>query len=137
MKTIGNLLWFFIAGLGLAFGYAVAALIMVVFVVTIPFGIASWRMATYVIWPFGRTVVQHPTAGAASTIGNILWFFLAGLWLAIGHVVAGIVLCCTIIGIPFGVVSFKMAGLALSPLGKQVVRRGSPLPSGARQVVTA
>lgn len=136
MKTIGNILWFCLAGVWLAFGYAIAAVVMTVLVVTAPFGIASWRLATYVIWPFGREVVQHPTAGAASTIGNILWFVLAGLWIAIGHVLSGLLLCVTIIGIPFGLISFRLAGLALAPLGKQVVRRGTVVP-GARVVATA
>lgn len=136
MKTIGNILWFCFAGLWLALGYAFAALVMTVLVVTAPFGIASWRLATYVIWPFGRTVISNPTAGPASTLGNILWFFLAGLWIAIGHVVSGLILCLTVIGIPFGIVSFKLAGLALAPLGKQVVRRDA-VPVGAVVVATA
>jgi len=105
-------------------------------VVTAPFGIASWRLATYVIWPFGRSVVSRPEAGAASTIGNILWFVLAGLWIAISHVISGVLLCCTIIGIPFGIVSFRLAGLALAPLGKEIVKRGQE-PIGATVVVTA
>ena len=136
MKTIGNILWFFLAGLWLAIGYALAAVIMCILVITIPFGIASWRMATYVIWPFGRSVVTRPGAGAASTIGNILWFLLAGLWIAIEHVIAGVLLCCTIIGIPFGIVSFRMAGLALAPLGKDIVKKGRE-PSGSTVVVAA
>ena len=121
VKTIGNILWFCIAGLPLAIGYAIAAVVMTLLVVTAPFGIASWRLATYVIWPFGRSVVSRPGAGPASTIGNILWFVLAGLWLAIGHVISGVVLFCTIIGIPFGIVSFRLAALALAPLGKDIV----------------
>ena len=136
VKTIGNILWFCLAGLWLSIGYALAAVIMIVLVVTAPFGIASWRLATYVIWPFGRSVVSRPGAGAASTIGNILWFVLAGLWIAIEHVIAGVLLCCTIIGIPFGIVSFRMAGLALAPLGKDIVKKGHE-PAGATVVVTA
>ena len=121
VKTIGNILWFCIAALPLAIGYAIAAVVMTLLVVTAPFGIASWRLATYVIWPFGRSVVSRPGAGPASTIGNILWFVLAGLWLAIGHVISGVILVCTIIGIPFGIVSFRLAALALAPLGKDIV----------------
>ena len=121
VKTIGNILWFCIAGLPLALCYAIAAVVMTLLVVTAPFGIASWRLATYVVWPFGRSVVSRPGAGPASTIGNILWFVLAGLWLAIGHVISGVVLLCTIIGIPFGIVSFRLAALALAPLGKDIV----------------
>ena len=136
MKTIGNILWFFLAGLWLSIGYALAAVLMIILVVTIPFGIASWRLATYVIWPFGRSVVTRPGAGAASTIGNILWFILAGVWIAIEHLIAGLLLCITIIGIPFGIVSFRMAGLALAPLGKEIVRKGQE-PAGATVVVAA
>jgi uncharacterized membrane protein YccF (DUF307 family) len=136
MKTIGNLLWLIVAGFWLALGYALAAVVMTLLVVTAPFGIASWRLATYVIWPFGRTVVARPGAGAASTLGNILWFILAGLWIAIGHVISGLLLCLTVVGIPFGVVSFRLAVLALAPLGKEVVRKGLE-PPGARVVATA
>lgn len=136
MKTIGNILWFWLAGVWLALGYAFAAVVMTLLVVTAPFGIDSWRLATYVIWPFGRTVIANPNAGPASTLGNILWFVLAGLWIAIGHVVSGVVLCLTIIGIPFGLVSFRLAVLALAPLGKQVVRRNA-VPSGWVVVASA
>jgi len=136
VKTIGNILWFCLAGLWLSIGYAFAAVIMTLLIVTAPFGIAAWRLATYVIWPFGRSVVSRPGAGAASTIGNILWFVLAGLWIAIGHVISGVLWCCTIIGIPFGIVSFRLAGLALAPLGKDVVKRGQE-PIGVTVVVTA
>ena len=79
-------------------------------------------MARYALWPFGRTVVRKPTSGAMSAIGNVIWFLISGIWLAIGHVIAGIILCIFIITIPFGIACFKMAGLALFPLGKQIVR---------------
>lgn len=108
----------------MAISYVIAGLVMFLLfflVITIPFGIASFRMAGYALWPFGRTVVKDPTAGAPSTIGNVLWFILAGLWIAIGHVVSGVLFFITIIGIPFGIASFKLAGLALFPLGKQIV----------------
>jgi uncharacterized membrane protein YccF (DUF307 family) len=121
VRVIGNVLWLLLAGFWLAVGYLVAALICFVLIITIPFGIASWRLAGYALWPFGRVVVRDPTAGAASVLGNVLWFLLAGLWMALAHVVTGLLLCLTIIGIPFGVASFKMAGLAIAPLGKDVV----------------
>ena len=123
MRTIGNILWFIFAGLWLAIGYVVAGIVMCILIITIPFGIASFRIAGYAVWPFGRVVVRKPTAGAASFIGNVIWFILAGLWLAIGQIMTGIVLCITIIGIPFGIASFKMAGLAIAPLGKEIVPR--------------
>jgi uncharacterized membrane protein YccF (DUF307 family) len=121
MRMLGNILWLFLAGFWLAVGYLVAAVVAFVLIVTIPFGVASWRLAGYVLWPFGRVVVAKPSAGVGSTLGNILWFLVAGLWLALGHLVAGLLLCLTIIGIPFGVASFKMAGLAIAPLGKEIV----------------
>ena len=123
MRTIGNILWFIFAGFWLAIGYAVAGIVMCILIITIPFGIASFRIAGYALWPFGRVVVRKPTAGTASFVGNVIWFILAGLWLAIGQIMTGIALCLTIIGIPFGIASFKMAGLAVAPLGKEIVSR--------------
>ena len=99
------------------------------------FDIASWRLATWVIWPFGCCVVSRPGAGASGR-SAILWFVLAGLWIAIGHVISGALLCCTIIGIPFGIVSFRLAGLALAALGKDIVKRGQE-PVGVTVVVSA
>ena len=105
----------------MAIAYAIAGVIMFILIITIPFGIASFRMAGYALWPFGRTVVSKPTSGVMSGIGNVIWFILAGLWIAIGHIITGVVLCIFIITIPFGIASFKMAGLALFPLGKEIV----------------
>jgi uncharacterized membrane protein YccF (DUF307 family) len=134
LRVIGNILWFFLAGLWMAIGYVIAGIVMCILIVTIPFGIASFRIAGYALWPFGRTVVVNPQSGAPSVIGNILWFILAGLWIAIGHIVTGVLLCITIIGIPFGIASFKMAALAIMPLGKEIV----PISAAAgRQVVVA
>jgi uncharacterized membrane protein YccF (DUF307 family) len=121
MRTIGNILWLVFAGFWLAIGYVIAGIISFVLIITIPFGIASFRLAGYALWPFGRTVVSKPTAGAMSTIGNVVWFIVAGLWLAIAHIILGLVMFVFIITIPFGIASFKMAGLALFPLGKDIV----------------
>lgn len=126
MRTLLNLIWFFISGFWLALGYALAGVIMYVFVVTIPFGIASFRIARYVLWPFGYTTVPRPDAGIASTVGNVLWFVFAGLWIAISHIGAGAALCVTIIGIPFGIKHFSLAMVALAPLGKEIVDRNDP-----------
>ena len=128
MRTLGNILWFILAGLWLAIGYAVAGLIAFILIITIPFGIASFRLAGYVIWPFGRTVVWQREAGVWSVIGNIIWVLVLGWELAIVHLVAGLLLFITIIGIPFGVASWKMIPLALFPLGRDVV----PLDSVGR-----
>ena len=128
MRTLGNILWFLLAGLWLAIGYAVAGLIAFILIVTIPFGIASFRLAGYVIWPFGRTVVWQREAGVWSVIGNIIWVLVVGWELAIAHLVAGLLLFITIVGIPLGVACWKMIPLALFPLGREVV----PLDSAGR-----
>jgi uncharacterized membrane protein YccF (DUF307 family) len=124
IRVILNILWLVVSGLWSAIAYAVAGLVMFLLfflVITIPFGIASFRLAGYALWPFGRTVVRDPDAGVASTIGNIIWFIVAGLWLAVGQFITGVVLCITIIGIPFGIANFKLARLSINPLGKRVV----------------
>jgi uncharacterized membrane protein YccF (DUF307 family) len=130
MRTILNILWLVLSGFWLAIGYAFAGLLMIVLIITIPFGIASFRLAGYVLWPFGRTVVPRPGAGTASFIGNVVWFVLAGLWLAIGHIFSGIALCLTIIGIPFGIANFKLAIVAIAPLGKDIVSTRDPRALG-------
>ena len=126
MRTILNVLWLVLSGIWLALGYALAGVVMCILIITIPFGIAAFRLAAYVLWPFGRTVVRRPDVGAASTIGNILWFILVGLWMAIAHLVAGALLCLTIIGIPLGLGNFKLAAVAIAPLGKEIVPTSDP-----------
>jgi uncharacterized membrane protein YccF (DUF307 family) len=121
MRTLGNILWFFLAGWQLFLGYAVAGLVAVVLIITIPFGVASFRIAGFVVWPFGRTVVSKPTAGVGSAIGNVVWLILFGWWLALMHIVTGLFLAITIIGIPLAVANWKMVPLALWPLGREVV----------------
>ena len=122
VRTLGNIVWLVFHGLWAFIGYVVAGCLFCITIIGIPFGLASFRLATFVIWPFGRTVVQSPTSGAASFIGNVLWFLFAGLWLALIHILGGLLLCITIIGIPFGIQAFKFAGLAVAPLGRQIVR---------------
>lgn len=122
MRLLGNLLWLFLAGIWLALGYAIAGVINFVFIITIPLGVQSFKLAGYALWPFGRVVVQRPQADAAlSTLGNVIWFVTSGWWLALSHLVAGAVLMLTIIGFPLGVASWKMAGLSLFPFGKSIV----------------
>src|SRR4051794_5619078 len=105
----------------MAIGYAVAALIMFIFIITIPFGIASLRIGLFALWPFGRTIVRRADHGVASTMGNVLWFVLCGWWLALLHIVSGVVLCITIIGIPLGLANFKLIPISLTPLGREIV----------------
>ena len=124
LRTIGNILWLVLAGWWLALGYVIAGIVMCVLIITIPFGIQSFKLAGYALWPFGRTVVDLPDrerAGGLEIVGNVIWFLLAGWWLALAHLVAGAIMCVTIIGIPLGIASFKMAGLAVAPIGRSVV----------------
>src|SRR6478672_9148185 len=121
MRVILNLIWLVFGGLALAFAYGVVALIMFVLIITIPFGIASARIALFCLWPFGRTIVRKPGAGAGSLIGNVIWIVLAGWWLAIAHVVTGVAMCITIIGIPLGLANFKLIPISLTPFGREIV----------------
>ncbi|GAA3294981.1 MULTISPECIES: YccF domain-containing protein [Dactylosporangium] len=123
IRFVLNVLWvIFGGGLLLFLGYALAALICLVLVVTIPFAIASWRLAIYSLWPFGRTVrAKNGGGGAVTGVANILWVVLAGWWLALTHITAGITLCVSLIGIPFGIAHFKLVPAAFWPLGREVV----------------
>ncbi|WP_076263797.1 YccF domain-containing protein [Intrasporangium flavum] len=122
MRTLLNVIWVVLSGFWLFLGYVAAGILLCILIVTIPWGVASFRIAVYALWPFGRTVVSKPTAGVGSFLGNVVWVILAGIWLAIAHVVTGLALCVTIIGIPFGIANFKMIPISLAPLGKQIVR---------------
>ncbi len=132
MKTILNIVWLVLSGFWMAAGYALAGILCYLLIITIPFGIASFRMANYALWPFGRSVERRPTAGTMSLLGNIIWLLVAGIWLAIGHIATGLALCATIIGIPLGIASFKMVPLSLMPLGAQIVPAGSGREAAVR-----
>lgn len=121
MRTLLNIIWLVLAGFWLFLGYLAAGVVLCVLIVTIPWGIASFRIGLYALWPFGRTVVSKPTAGTFSFIGNVIWVIVAGIWLAIGHILSGIALCVTIVGIPLGIADFKMVPISLAPLGKEIV----------------
>ena len=122
MNAVLNVIWLVFCGFWLAIGYAIAGVICCILIITIPFGIASFRLANYALWPFGRTVVRKQTAGVGSAIGNVIWVVVAGIWLAIAHIITGIIMCITIIGIPLGIASFKMVPISLLPLGREIVR---------------
>ncbi len=121
MNVILNIIWLVLSGFWLAIGYVIAGIVCCILIITIPFGIASFRLAGFVIWPFGRTAVWRREAGVMSVIGNIIWVILFGWEMALAHLVAGLLLFITIIGIPFGIASWKMIPLSLFPLGRQVV----------------
>lgn len=121
MRLVLNIIWFVLSGFWMAIGYAIAAVICFVFIITIPFGIASLRIGVFALWPFGRTVVRRADAGIASGIGNVIWFVFCGWWLALLHVIGGVLLCLTIIGIPLGLANFKLIPVSLLPLGREIV----------------
>ncbi|WP_132115411.1 YccF domain-containing protein [Actinocrispum wychmicini] len=121
MRVLLNVIWLVLSGFWMAVGYLLAGFLCCLLIITIPFGLASFRIANYAFWPFGRTIVPRADAGLASLIGNILWIVVAGWWLAVMHVVTGILLCLTVIGIPLGVANFKMVPVSLVPLGSRIV----------------
>ena len=121
LRLILNILWFIFFGWTLGLAYGIAALICFLLIVTIPFGVASLRLAVYSVWPFGRTIESRPGVHIASGLANILWLILAGWWIALIHIAAGIAQCITIIGIPFGIANFKLVPAALWPLGREIV----------------
>src|SRR6201986_4580490 len=121
MRLLLNIIWFVLAGVWMAIGYAFAAIICFILIITIPFGIAALRIAVFALWPFGRTIVRRGDAGAGSAIGNVLWIVLCGWWLALAHLITGIALCITLIGIPLGLANFKLIPISLTPLGREIV----------------
>jgi uncharacterized membrane protein YccF (DUF307 family) len=134
LRVVFNILWLVLAGIWLAIEYVIAGALLCITIIGIPFGVQSFKLAVYALWPFGRALVPSSTRHKGlSVLGNILWFVLAGWWLALSHLLIGILLCITIIGIPLGVACFKMAGAALVPFGKEIVdlsALGQP-PAGA------
>ena len=121
LRVILNVIWLILCGLWMAIAYVLAGVLAFILIITIPFGIAAFRIAGFVLWPFGRHIERHPRAGIASLIGNIIWIVLIGWWLAIGHLIAGIEMCLTIIGIPLGLANFKIIPISLFPLGVRIV----------------
>ena len=122
MKFFGNIIWLVFGGLVTAIEYMIASLLMMITIVGIPFGFQTLKFAMLALWPFGSKVVDNGSSGCLSVIMNILWIFLGGLCICLTHLFFGILLYITIIGIPFGNQHFKMAKLALTPFGKDIVR---------------
>jgi uncharacterized membrane protein YccF (DUF307 family) len=133
MRLVLNILWFVLCGFWMAVAYVLAALLCFITIIGIPFGIAAMRIALFALWPFGRTLVKRPGAGVASGVGNVIWLIFCGWWLALGHIITGVALCITLIGIPLGVANFKLVPVSLLPLGRDVVtieearRLGAPV----------
>ena len=122
MRALLNIIWLVFSGVWMAIAYCAFGVLACATIVGIPFGIAAFRIAMYALWPFGREIVRRGDHGAASTLGNLVWFLLAGLWLAIGHAISGTILCLTVIAIPLGLANFKMIPISLTPLGREIVR---------------
>ncbi|WP_028280462.1 YccF domain-containing protein [Arthrobacter sp. H5] len=130
MNAILNIMWLVFGGIWLALGYVLAGIVCCLLIVTIPFGVASFRIAAYAIWPFGRAVVDRGGRSYfMSTLGNVIWVVVAGIWIAIGHVLTSIPMLLSIIGIPLGIANIKMIPVSLMRLGKEIVKsRGSRVP---------
>ncbi|MBI9067854.1 MAG: YccF domain-containing protein [Salinivirgaceae bacterium] len=123
MKTLGNLIWLLFGGLVTAIEYFAASIPLFISIIGIPFGIQTIKLGMLCIWPFGTEIRVKPgNPGCISTIMNIFWFLIGGIWICLTHVLFGVILCITIIGIPFGKQHFKMASLALMPFGRQIIQ---------------
>jgi uncharacterized membrane protein YccF (DUF307 family) len=122
MRLLGNLVWLIFGGIIIAVEYFIGSLILMITIVGIPFGVQTLKMASLALWPFGRdTRVDIRASGCLYIIMNIIWLLTGGLWIALTHAVFGLILCITIIGIPFGLQHFKLTAIALSPFGRDIV----------------
>jgi uncharacterized membrane protein YccF (DUF307 family) len=121
MRLILNIIWLIFGGLWLALGYFLAGIICFVLIITIPFGFAAFRIGVYALWPFGQTVVDKPGPRPGALVGNVIWVIVAGVWLAIGHIVSAVAMAVTIIGIPLALANLKLIPVSLFPLGKDIV----------------
>jgi uncharacterized membrane protein YccF (DUF307 family) len=121
MRVILNVIWLIFGGLWLALGYFLAGILCFILIVTIPFGVAAFRIGVYALWPFGYTVVEKPGPRPGALIGNVIWVVLCGIWLAIGHVLTAIAMAVTIIGIPLALANLKLIPVSLFPMGKEIV----------------
>ena len=113
MNLILNVIWLILSGIWLFIAYVLAGILACILIITIPFGLQAFKLAGFSLWPFGRTVVQKPEAGAASVIGNVIWVLLFGWWLALGHVITAVALAITIIGLPLAWANLKLIPICL------------------------
>ncbi|MCG8473989.1 MAG: YccF domain-containing protein [Cytophagales bacterium] len=121
MKLLGNIIWFLFGGVCIFLEYLVSSFLLCLTIIGIPFGIQTFKLAWVALWPFGKTIETNPqTGGCLSTVMNVLWIFLGGIWIALSHLFFGLLFCITVVGIPFGLQHFKLAGLALTPFGKEI-----------------
>jgi uncharacterized membrane protein YccF (DUF307 family) len=136
MRVLLNIIWFVLSGFWMAIAWLLAALIMFILIITIPFGLQALKIATFALWPFGRTLVKRPGVGAPSLVGNVLWLLLAGWWLAIGHLVAAFLLAVTIIGLPLAAGHIKLVPVSLWPFGREIVSVEEASAMGAADAIT-
>ncbi|GHU58558.1 hypothetical protein FACS189411_14190 [Bacteroidia bacterium] len=121
MKFLGNIIWIIFGGLIISLEYAVGSIILMITIIGIPFGLQTLKLAMLALWPFGSKVTESSNSGGClSIIMNVLWILCGGIWICITHLAFGVLFCITIIGIPFGMQHFKLAGLALTPFGKNI-----------------
>ncbi len=124
MKTIGNLIWLIFGGIFIAIEYFISSIILFVTIIGIPFGLQTLKLSGLVLWPFGKeTRFKEKGTGCLSTIMNLIWILIGGIWISLSHVIFGIIFGITIIGIPFAKQHFKLAGLALTPFGREIVKK--------------
>jgi uncharacterized membrane protein YccF (DUF307 family) len=122
VRTLGNILWLIFVGIWLSIAFVVAGIVMFLLIITIPFGIQAFKLAGFALWPFGRHVEYGlKISSPLQIVGNIIWIIFGGIWLAAHCLIGGLILCITIIGIPFGIQAFKMIPIALMPFGAEVV----------------
>lgn len=123
MKLIGNIIWVLLGGLLISIEYMIGSIILMLTIIGIPFGMQTLKLATFAIWPFGRTTMVHQRAsGCLYIIMNLLWLITVGIPIVVSHCVIGFVFCITIIGIPFGLQHFKLANMALTPFGRDIIK---------------
>lgn len=122
MSTLGNTIWVVFGGFFIFLEYLFAGLLLCLTIVGIPFGLQAIKLAQLALWPFGKQIEYMDYApGCLSTVMNILWLLIGGIWIALSHLVLGIIFAITIIGIPFASQHFKLVGLALTPFGRRIV----------------
>ena len=121
MKFIGNIIWLLLGGFVIAIEYFIASLLLMITIIGIPFGIQTMKLAILALWPFGQRVADVGSSGGCLlVIMNVIWLLVGGIWICLSHLIFGLILCITIIGIPFGRQHFKMSALALTPFGKTI-----------------
>jgi len=124
MTILGNIVWLVFARIIIAIEYFIGSIFLFITIVGIPFGLQTLKMASMALWPFGReTRVDVRSSGCLYILMNVIWLLFGGIWIALSHALFGVLLCITIIGIPFGMQHFKLTAIALSPFGRDIVNK--------------